>query len=281
MRIVSVFVSSLDHTSQMFDIRLVTIGDSFTEGMCDEFRADGNYLGWADRLAKMLADQQGAPIGYANLAIRGKLLDQVVKDQIEAALALDPTIITFHAGPNDVLRRGTDLDDLFQRYDQAVQRLTAHESTTVVLFTAIGRAGGTGKVAQLLADRFAKFNANVRATAQKYGCVVVDLEPIDVLTDRRLWFEDRLHLNAAGHSRVAAAAFDAITRNTKTVSNAETDQWWTRPLPPAPTRSKVQDLKTDAMWVKNHMLPWVVRRMKGVSSGDGRHPKDSSLSVVR
>ena len=262
----------------MLTIRLVCIGDSFTEGMCDDLREDGNYLGWADRLGQMLAEKQGLSIQYANLAIRGKLLDQVVEDQIAAALALHPTIITFHAGPNDVLRRGTDLEDLFKRYRNAVQLLSENPESTVVLFTAIGRAGGTGKVAQLLADRFAKFNANVRATAKEYNCVVVDLEPIEVLTDRRLWFEDRLHLNAEGHARVAAAAFNAIETDANT---HEDEQWWVKPLPPAPKHSKFEDLKTDARWVKNHMLPWVGRRLKGVSSGDGRQPKDQGLREIR
>jgi lysophospholipase L1-like esterase len=250
--------------------------------MCDDTREDGEYLGWADRLAQQLAQklpqQPDTQVQYANLAIRGKLLDQVVDDQIDAALALNPTIITFHAGPNDVLRRGTDLDDLFRRYDQAVQRLTTvhdGEQHRVVLFTAIGRAGGTGKVAQLLADRFAKFNANVRTTAKKYDCIVVDLEPIDVLTDRRLWFEDRLHLNAQGHERVAAAAFAAITNESNQA------QWWIQQLAPAPQSSKTQDLKADALWVKNHMLPWLHRRIKGVSSGDGRMPKDQTLRTIQ
>jgi lysophospholipase L1-like esterase len=147
--------------------RLVCIGDSFTEGMCDDLRHDGNYLGWADRVAHALASQAAAgeeSVEYANLAVRGKLLDQVVDEQVEHAVSFAPTIVTFHAGPNDVLRRGTDLDDLFGRYASAVQRV--HEaSDTVVLFTSIGRAGGTGRLAQMLAERFARFNANVRKVA--------------------------------------------------------------------------------------------------------------------
>ena len=268
-------------------VRLVCLGDSFTEGMCDDLRADGNYLGWADRLANLLAEQsddQESSVHYANLAVRGKLLDQVVDDQIDVALALNPTIITFHAGPNDVLRRGTDLDDLFTRFDMAVQRLATSSNQptpTVVQFTAIGRAGGTGKVAQLLADRFAMFNANVRSTGKKYNCIVVDLELIEVLTDRRLWFEDRLHLNAQGHERVAAATLSAITSQRINTEESSEHQWWTQPLAPAPKRSKVQDIKTDALWIKNHMIPWVGRRLKGVSSGDGRKPKDEMLRSVR
>jgi lysophospholipase L1-like esterase len=64
--------------------RFIALGDSFTEGMCDEKRY-GQYRGWADRVADvMAADQPG--FQYANLAIRGKLLKQVIDDQLEPAL---------------------------------------------------------------------------------------------------------------------------------------------------------------------------------------------------
>ena len=100
------------------------LGDSFTEGMSDELRPDGRHRGWSDRLATGLAaDRSGVahyPVTYANLAIRGKLLDQVVAKQFGPALTLQPDIITFHAGANDVLRPGTDLPALYARYDTAV-----------------------------------------------------------------------------------------------------------------------------------------------------------------
>ena len=118
--------------------------------------------------------------------MRGKLLDRVVGEQLPLAMSLHPTVRTFHAGPSDVLRRGTDLADLFGRYDDAVARVAA-ASEQVVLVTSIGRAGGTGRLAQLLAERFARFNVNVRATAARHGALVVDLERVHVLTDRRLW----------------------------------------------------------------------------------------------
>ena len=55
----------------------VAIGDSFTEGLHDP-GPDGQYLGWADRVAGALARQQPG-FRYANLAIRGKLLGLVVR----------------------------------------------------------------------------------------------------------------------------------------------------------------------------------------------------------
>ncbi len=115
-------------------MRLVCVGDSFTEGLADDLRPDGEYRGWADRVAQALA--VGQPVEYANLAVRGKLLDQVVHEQLPIAADLAPDVLTFHAGGNDVLRRGTDLPDLFKRYDAAVAGI-ASPDRKVLLFTSI------------------------------------------------------------------------------------------------------------------------------------------------
>ena len=58
----------------------VAIGDSFTEGLDDPGPA-GGYLGWADRVAGALARRQPG-FRYANLAIRGKLLGEVITEQL-------------------------------------------------------------------------------------------------------------------------------------------------------------------------------------------------------
>jgi lysophospholipase L1-like esterase len=68
-------------------VRYVAIGDSFTEGVGDEL-PDGHVRGWADLVAQGWADAAGMPIEYANLAIRGKLVWQIVEEQLEPALAL-------------------------------------------------------------------------------------------------------------------------------------------------------------------------------------------------
>ena len=261
--------------------RLVCIGDSFTEGMSDDVRADGHHVGWSDRVAAALAAHEAAAGGvleYANLAVRGKLLDQVVAEQVGVAVSFAPDIATFHAGPNDVLRRGTDLEELFRRYDLAVARV-ADASDRTLLFTSIGRAGGTGRLAQLLADRFARFNENVRAVAALRGCVVVDLEPVVVLTDRRLWHSDRLHLNADGHARVAAAVLERLGVEDPALLGGDPG-WWREPLPPRPPSRRRDDLAADAAWMREHLAPWVMRRVRGVSSGDGRDPKEPVLRVI-
>ncbi|MBI1351447.1 MAG: SGNH/GDSL hydrolase family protein [Actinomycetales bacterium] len=261
--------------------RLVCVGDSFTEGMCDDARPDGQYRGWSDRVAGglALAAARGESVEYANLAVRGKLLDQVVAEQLEPAVAMAPTILTFHAGPNDVLRRGTDFDDLARRYRDAADRISG-QGAQVVLFTAIGRAGGTGRLAEALADRFRRFNEVVRETAGEHDALVVDLEPVVALTDRRLWNEDRLHLNADGHRRVAAAVLERLGV-TDEVALGGPAGWWRESLPTAPPTDRTAALAADLRWIRRHLVPWVGRRLRGVSSGDGRRPKDPLPRVVR
>ena len=65
--------------------RFIVCGDSYSEGMTDEI-IDGQYRGWADRVADEMAKAH-PDFTYVNLAVRGKLLGQVVQDQVPVALS--------------------------------------------------------------------------------------------------------------------------------------------------------------------------------------------------
>jgi lysophospholipase L1-like esterase len=255
----------------------VALGDSFTEGMQDELGPLGRHLGWADRVAAALAVATGG-IRYANLAIRGRLLDQVVAEQLPVALELRPDLVSFHAGPNDALRPRTDLAAVLRGYDEAVARLRAGGSQ-VLLFTVLERAGGTGRTADRLAARFGIFNDAVRATAERHGALLADVGPVPALHDRRLWHEDRLHLAPEGHARVAAAVLETLGVTDPKLLAGESG-WWRRPLPPGAPPRRGADLGADVRWVRRHFLPWVGRRLRGVSSGDGMTPKHVELVDV-
>ncbi|HEU4674825.1 MAG TPA: SGNH/GDSL hydrolase family protein [Motilibacteraceae bacterium] len=265
---------------------VVALGDSFTEGLEDESGPDGRHRGWADRAAASLALATGG-VRYANLAVRGRLLDQVVEEQLPVAVGLVadegvpgevPSLVTFHAGPNDVLRPRVDLPGVLHRYDDAVARLRG-TGAEVLLFTVIARAGGTGRTADRLAARFARFNDQVRETARTRGCLLADVGAAPALQDRRLWHEDRLHLSPEGHARVAAAVLEALGVQDPDLLGGEPG-WWRRPLAAAGPSRRSADLAADVRWVRRHFLPWVGRRLRGVSSGDGLSPKHPELVDV-
>jgi len=107
--------------------RYVALGDSFTEGLSDPDPHQPNmYVGWADRLAAHLAENARADartFGYANLAVRGRLLVDIAGQQMDRALALEPDLVSIVGGGNDILRPRADIDALAARLEDAVARL--------------------------------------------------------------------------------------------------------------------------------------------------------------
>jgi hypothetical protein len=194
------------------------------------------------------------------------------------ALALGADLVSFHAGPNDVLRPGRDVDAVVARYADAVAALRA-QGVEVLLFTVIERAGGTGRTAARLAARFARFNAGVREAATDTGALVVEAGAVPALQDRRLWNEDRLHLAPEGHARVAAAVLEVLGVDDPALLGGPVG-WWREPLPPGVRPGRRADLVADVRWVRRYLTPWVLRRLRGRSSGDGLSPKHLELVDV-
>jgi len=171
-------------TSQHPWTRYVALGDSFTEGIGDpEPESPGGFRGWADRVAEVLA-QKTDDFAYANLAIRGRLLQQIIDEQVEPALELRPDLITISAGGNDIIRPGTDPDEIAGRLEGAVERL-ASDGATVVLFN--GPDIGTTPVLGRHRGKVAIYNENVRGIAQRHDAVVADMWPMRELRDPRMW----------------------------------------------------------------------------------------------
>lgn len=248
--------------------RLITCGDSFTEGMSDEI-VNGQYRGWADRIADVMAKEVSGFM-YANLAVRGKLVHQVVADQIPAALKFitgKETLVTFHAGANDVLRPNYKSEVVLPLYAKAVREI-ASTGATVLLFTVLESTGAKGKTADVWANRFGKFNENVRTVAAEVGAIVADANEEGRLSDRRFLARDRLHLNEMGHVRVAQGLLEKL--------DLPFDTNWKNPLPPQEDIPRSKKIAEDLHWFVTFMIPWIWRRLRGKSSGDGRSSKHSA-----
>ncbi|MCU1569783.1 MAG: hydrolase [Naasia sp.] len=241
--------------------RYVALGDSFTEGIGDpEPGRPGSHRGWADRVAEVLA-QSVDDFAYANLAVRGKLLQQVIDQQIEPALALLPDLITLSAGGNDVIRPGADPDALADKLDGAVSRLAA-TGATIVLFT--GTDVGFSPVFTRIRGRIAIYNENIRKVAQRHGTLVADQWALTEIQDARMWDRDRLHLAPLGHHTVARMVLRTL--------GVENDL---QPMRPEsfPSRTWRQSRTDDLVWARKYFVPWAIRRIRRVSSGDSVLPK--------
>ena len=252
----------------------VATGDSFTEGLQDQ-APGGEYRGWADMVAAALAAQR-ADFRYANLAIRGKLLAQVIAEQVPRAVELAPDLVSLAAGGNDILR-GSDVDDLAADFELAVATLQA-AGCRVLIFT--GFDPRIFPVIRLLRGRIAAYNMHLRGIADGYGCDLVDLWSMRALKDVRLWSPDRLHLTTQGHQQVAR-------RTCEVLGIGVTEDTWLPPpaRPPAAQPGRSPRLsppwaaarRRDARWVREYAGPWLRRRVSGGSSGDGVPPKRPDL----
>lgn len=246
----------------------VAIGDSFTEGLGDEL-PDGTVRGWADLVALGLAASarsQGAaePVTYANLAIRGRLLAPIVAEQLDAAIALRPALMSINGGGNDIMRPRVSIASIADQLAEAVQR-AVERNIHVVLASGANptRHLPLGAAIERRGDQLADA---VRSRVRTDDVTYVDNWADRELADIRYWSRDKLHLNARGHRRVAANVLAALGMPVPEAADEE------HPVIPAQ--------RTAEYW-RQYVLPWIGRRVTGRSSGDGREPKIATLQPVQ
>ncbi|GAA4069163.1 SGNH/GDSL hydrolase family protein [Nonomuraea soli] len=241
----------------------VALGDSFTEGVGDPY-PDGTFRGWADRVAEVLAAHDPA-FEYANLAVRGKLLDQIVDDQLPLAVKMAPDLVSFCAGGNDLMRPGSDPDQLAKRLASAVRQLRS-TGAEVLLFTGVDPRDMS--LMRRMRGKFALYYLHVRSIADLNGCLVVDQWSMQGLRDRRAWCSDRIHLNSEGHRLVAARILDLL--------GVPSEHPWRYTWPEQAVDPR-QRRREDARWLREFLMPWINRRLRGTSSGDGVTAKRPEL----
>lgn len=240
------------------------IGDSFTEGMGDE-RADGTPRGWADLVAAGLAYAAGGSIGYANLAIRGRLLAPIVDHQLPVALELAPRLLSINGGGNDILRPRVSISAVADRLvEAAIAASDAGVRTMVVSGGNPTRHIPMGASFEKRGDALAEA---VRDRLEGTGIVFVDNWFDERLPDLQYWSIDRLHLNARGHAIAASNVLAALEVPIPTASAAPDDH------------DELVRPRTAEYW-RHYVLPWIGRRLTGKSSGDNREPKRPTLERV-
>jgi lysophospholipase L1-like esterase len=239
--------------------RYVAIGDSFTEGLGDT-RPDGTERGWADLVAAGLATGEGRPVEYANLAIRGRLMEPIVSDQLDAALALSPkpTLLSLNGGGNDMMRPGSDMSRLVALTERAIRQCVA--AGVHVLLLSGADPSERLPFGSMIRRRGEELTAAVSGFTGTYGVTFVDVFHDTEIRAPGYWSADRLHLNANGHRRVAGLVLTALGHPTTA-----------HMIDPSPAEARRAG--AEARYYREHVLPWIQRRLRGRSSGDDRAAK--------
>ena len=96
--------------------------------------------------------------------------------------------------------------------------------------------------------------------ADRHGAIMVDLWHDEEFHNPLLWSDDRLHMSPIGHRRVAAHVLTTL--------GLEPDPTWFDSPGPPERRSWPAARAADLRWTRQHLAPWVKRRLTGRSSGD-------------
>jgi lysophospholipase L1-like esterase len=250
--------------------RYVAIGDSQTEGLWDGDESTG-LGGFADRLA-LIVDSHRPGLLYANLAVRGRRIADVLNDQLPQALSMRPDLVTVCIGMNDVTRPGRDFDRALVDLELVYEQLAASGAT--VATTTFPDLALILPVGRLLAERLGQINDAITAASNRHGFRLVDLYRAASMTDTDTWSDDRIHGSAKGHRLFAAAAAEAL-------GLPGSDHDWAIATGGAEAPSIRSRAYSQVLWTRNMMMPWLWEHLRGRSVGEGREPRRPRLEPVR
>lgn len=247
----------------------VALGDSLSEGLGDfAFSERRLHSGWTDRFATLLAREaqiQGHEFQYANLAIRGAKIEAIMGHQLERALLLKPDLVTVMAGQNDIFAKVENLPQLESILREGIQKLL-DAGCKVIVSNTINPIHLV--VFRPLAKLAARMTAMIERVAEDMNVPLHDVHRIQSLADVSYWAEDMVHFSGPGHIKVAneAAALLDLSYRLSELDDCEIT---------VPERG----FYGTARWVVVHVVPFVWRRIRRVSSGDGLEPKLPELTV--
>ncbi len=249
--------------------RYVAIGDSQTEGLWDGDDSTG-LVGFADRFAAMI-DVHHPGVMYANLAVRGRRISDLLDEQLPAALALQPDLISVCIGMNDVTRPGPYFGQALAELDDLHTQLAASGATVVT--TTFPDIAQLLPIGRMIGSRVVKINDEIRKAAVRHGFRLVDLYAAPSMTQPDTWSADRVHGSSRGHRLFAAAAAEALG-----LPGSNHD--WAMVDGPARRPSLRSQAVSQVLWTQNMLMPWLWYHVRGKSSGDGRGPKRPRLEGV-
>jgi lysophospholipase L1-like esterase len=178
------------------------LGDSFTAGR-DSIDAER----WADLLAAGMR-RVNPDLRYENLAVDGATSAEVLDEQVEPGLALDPDFVTVICGANDVLlATRPDVAGYAERIDAILGRLRAGAPEAIVI-TATAPEGWQfmelrPRTERRLIEATTELNDITRAAAERHGVLCLPVDGHPALRDKATFSADGLHPSTAGHQTVA------------------------------------------------------------------------------
>jgi lysophospholipase L1-like esterase len=247
----------------------VALGDSLTEGLGDtDFTRNRLNKGWADRLAGILAaeaKQFGEPFEYANLAVRGQTIAEILTSQLEDALRIKPDLVTIMAGANDIMSSRRNHDSIRALLRGAISRLH-DQGIQVLVVNTINPAHYP--VFAVMARKSREMSDLIEAVAREFEAPVLDLYSLEQFGRMSFWYDDLVHFSNHGHAMIANLAAEKLKLSFRL---------------PEESYEQIAEPKWGLFetlrWFTYHVVPFWSRRLRGVSSGDRIDPKQFDLEL--
>ena len=201
----------------------VAIGDSFTQG--PDCPPEGR---WADRLAAALLESN-PQMRFANLAVEGAPSSEVLANQLEQAVALEPDLASVVCGANDVLLSvRPDIDAYAENFETMLDRLI-EANPRVALFTATIPAGWETlemrpRTRRRVVENLLELNQRTREIARERDLPLLDVAEHPQLPDPENFAADGLHPSEVGHMKAAREFHKLVVDLLKRRERGELDQ---------------------------------------------------------
>lgn len=191
-------------------LTFVVLGDSTSVGVGVDEAADA----YATLLARRLAEGTGKSVELRVLGESGARVEDVLDDQVPAAVELDPDVVFVGIGANDVTHL-TPLDDVRDSMRAALDLLGRTGATIVVAGAPDMRIDAWHEPLRSLAYlRGKQVTGAVEEAATEKGAAVVELAeetgPFFAEDPEGHFSDDRFHPSALGYRRWADAIFPVL-----------------------------------------------------------------------
>ncbi len=193
------------------EIRYVALGDSTVEGI-GASGPERTYVGLVGRRLRAVYPRAQA----TNLGVAGATSADVLREQLERAVALRPVLVTLSIGPNDITE-GVTAEQYERNVGAILDRLAAATTVAVVVnllpdLAVTPRFRGREEEATV-ARLTVRFNEALSRQARRHHAVLVDLygpSRAEVPRHPELIASDGYHPSDAGYARWADLVWPAI-----------------------------------------------------------------------
>ncbi len=208
-----VHISGPTSITQSTSTRVVTMGDSLTAGVGVLAQEQSYpYL-----FATKIFQQQKKNVSLTNLGIPGAKSSDVLNVQVEAAIAIQPDVVTLCIGVND-MHNFVSQEQFRSNLESIIGRLSSETNAQIVVMTIpfIGTNDLMRFPYQSVFNyRTQQYNETIRAVATAKQVRLVDMytETVDPFyTDKTMYSSDHFHPSEKGYSLMADVLYANLSR---------------------------------------------------------------------